>query len=91
VELPTNGPWPHDPVRIALEAGDGGRWLVELGQHGARVSPLAGPASAPVAATVTASPEDFVLAFYRRPGHGELRVSGDAKAFGRLLDWPGMS
>jgi uncharacterized protein (TIGR03083 family) len=91
VELPTNGAWPHDPERLVLDAGDGGTWLIDLGRSGARVSQLSGPADAAgVAATVTASPEDFVLAFYRRPGPGELPVSGDAMAFERLLNWPNL-
>src|ERR1700722_16709720 len=91
VELPTNGAWPHDPERLGVDAGDGGTWLIDLGRPGARGSPLSGPADAAgVAATVTARPEDFVLAFYRRPGHGELHVSGDATAFERLLNWPNL-
>ncbi len=92
VGLSANGAWPHDPERLVLDAGAGGTWLVDLGRSGARVSQLSGPADAAgLAATVAARPEDFVLAFYRRPGHGELRVSGDATAFGRLIDWPGMA
>jgi uncharacterized protein (TIGR03083 family) len=93
VELPTNGAWPHDPEQLVLDAGDGGIWLVDLGRTGARVSALASPgdtAGAGPAATVSAAPEDFVLVFYRRPGSGEMHVSGDAKAFQRLLDWPNL-
>jgi uncharacterized protein (TIGR03083 family) len=91
VEVPTNGAWPHDPERLVLDAGDGGSWLVDVGRAGARVSQLAGPAYAGATATVTASPEDLVLAFYRRPGHGELQITGDAKAFERLLSWPNLA
>jgi uncharacterized protein (TIGR03083 family) len=91
VELSANGAWPHDPERLVLDAGDGGTWLIDLGRAGARVSQFSGPADAAgVAATVIARPEDFVLAFYRRPGHGELHVSGDARAFERLLNWPNL-
>ena len=91
VGLSASGDWPHEPERLVLDAGDGGTWLVDLGRPGARIAPLAGPADAgEVAATITASPADFVLAFYRRPGSGEPRVSGDPAAFGRLIGWPGM-
>jgi len=93
VELPTNGNWPHDPVRLVLDAGDGGVWLIDLGRTGVRVSPLADPGAAVDAApatTVTANPADLVLAFYRRPGHGPVHVSGDAKTFERLLEWPNL-
>jgi uncharacterized protein (TIGR03083 family) len=91
VGLSATADWPHEPEQLVLDAGDGGTWLVDLRRSGARVSPLAGPAGGSgAAATVTASPADFVLAFYRRPG-GEPQVSGDPAAFGRLLDWPGMA
>jgi uncharacterized protein (TIGR03083 family) len=89
VELPTNGSWPHDPARVVLDAGDGGAWLVDLGRHGARVSQLADTAL-PAAAKVTAGAGDLVLAFYRRRGHGELKVTGDTKVFQRLLEWPSL-
>lgn len=89
VELPTNGSWPHDPARVVLDAAGGGSWLVDLGRHGARVSQLADTA-VPAAAKVTASPADLVLAFYRRRGHGDLRVIGDTKVFQRLLEWPNL-
>ena len=90
VELPTNGAWPHDPARIVLAAGDGGTWLLDLGRPGVKVSRQAGAVPAAVAATITGSPEDFVLAFYRRKGSAGLHVTGDAKALERLLEWPSL-
>jgi uncharacterized protein (TIGR03083 family) len=95
IGLQTMGPWPHDPARMLLQAGDGGTWLVELGRDAARVTrqPTApGPDALPgrLAAprvTVAGTSEDFVLAFYRRQGRQSLRVSGDELVLQRLLDW----
>ncbi|HEY2508486.1 MAG TPA: maleylpyruvate isomerase family mycothiol-dependent enzyme [Streptosporangiaceae bacterium] len=87
VELPTNGPWPHDPATVLLSTGAGGNWLIELDENGARPRLIDGDAKAD--ATVTASPSDMVLAFYRRMPH-ELSVEGDAQLVQRLLDWPNL-
>ncbi len=87
VELPTNGPWPHDPAAIRLETGTGGSWLVRLGPDGATVTQ--DPSSGRADATVTADPADMVLAFYRRTPH-DLTIDGDAALVTRLLDWPNL-
>jgi uncharacterized protein (TIGR03083 family) len=89
VELPTNGPWPHDPAIVLLSAGAGGTWLIELDEKGARPRLADGAGDATPDATVTASPSDMVLAFYRRTPH-ELTVEGDAQLVQRLLDWPNL-
>jgi uncharacterized protein (TIGR03083 family) len=92
VELPTNGPWPHEPAAVRLESGEGGTWLVRLGPDGASSSRLTPgeAASVPVAATVTADPSDLVLAFYRRQPHAEPLVTGDRLVYERLLAWPNL-
>ena len=92
VELPTNGPWPHDPASLVLAAGDGGTWLISLGPAGAQVSALAeaDAASAGPDAVVTSSPSDLVLAFYRRARPDSLEVKGDAEVMARLLAWPNL-
>jgi uncharacterized protein (TIGR03083 family) len=90
VELPTNGPWPHDPARILLDTGATGAWLLNLGRDGVRVSVQADDAISPAGTTVTASPSDLVLALYRRQGPAAMKVTGDAKAFERLLEWPNL-
>ncbi len=92
VELPTNGPWPHDPASLVLATGDGGTWLIGLGPAGAQVSALAEPdaSSARPDAVVTASPSDLVLAFYRRARPDSLEVNGDADVVARLLAWPNL-
>ncbi|HXW44506.1 MAG TPA: maleylpyruvate isomerase N-terminal domain-containing protein [Streptosporangiaceae bacterium] len=92
VELTSNGPWPHDPARLLLAAGEGGSWLIDLGPDGARPTRLAGPdaASGQVAATVTASPSDFVLTVYRRRRPEALEVTGDSRVLERMLDWPNL-
>jgi uncharacterized protein (TIGR03083 family) len=87
VELPSNGPWPHDPASIRLETGAGGSWLIGLGPDGAEVSQ--NPSGQPAGATVTADPADMVLAFYRRNPH-KLQIEGDAGLVSRLLDWPNL-
>lgn len=89
VELPTNGPWPHDPARVRLETGAGGSWTVDLGPGGARVTDGAEPSGASPAATVTANPADMVLAFYRRKPY-ELHIQGDAQLVSELLSWPNL-
>jgi uncharacterized protein (TIGR03083 family) len=89
VGLASVGPWPHDPASVLVDAGAGGRWLIELGPGGAKVS--GSPERSDVAAaTVTADPADMVLAFYRRRPH-ELRSDGDARLVTRLLDWPNLA
>ena len=92
VGLRSSGPWPHDPANVVLAAGEGGNWLVDLGPDGAQVSELAEAAVSQVAAdaTVTARPDDLVLAFYRRQGPDPLLVTGDRGIVTRLLDWPDM-
>jgi uncharacterized protein (TIGR03083 family) len=92
VELPSNGPWPHEPAQLLLAAGDGGNWLIDLGADGAGATRLAGPdaGGGHVAATVTASPSAFVLTFYRRQHPDSLQVSGDRRVVERLLDWPNL-
>jgi uncharacterized protein (TIGR03083 family) len=89
VELPTNGPWPHDPASVRFETAAGGSWLVDLGPGGAQVAEGDGPSGAVPAATVTADPADMMLAFYRRKPH-ELRIDGDADLVTRLLSWPNL-
>jgi uncharacterized protein (TIGR03083 family) len=89
VELPTNGPWPHDPASVRIETGAGGSWLVELGPSGALVSEVPARPGDAATATVTADPADMVLAFYRRKPH-VLRVDGDETLVRRLLDWPNL-
>ncbi len=92
VGLRTTGAWPHDPATVALSAGDGGDWLLGLRRERLQISVLPdaerGPATAD--ATVTASPSDLVLAFYRRHGPDRLRVTGNQTLVTRLLDWPDM-
>jgi uncharacterized protein (TIGR03083 family) len=92
VGLLTTGPWPHDPATVVLSAGEGGDWLLGLRRDRLQVSPLSdgGPGPAAPDATVTASPSDLVLAFYRRHGPDRLRVTGDSSVVARLLDWPDM-
>jgi uncharacterized protein (TIGR03083 family) len=92
VGLLTTGAWPHDPASAVLAAGDGGTWHLSLRRDGARVAEIPGPGTSPVAAdaTVTGSPGDFVLAFYRRQGPDRLQVTGDRAVLIRLLDWPDM-
>jgi uncharacterized protein (TIGR03083 family) len=89
VGLLTMGPWPHDPASAVLAAGDGGTWHLSLRRDGARVAEITSPGASPVApdATATASPADFVLAFYRRQGPDCLQVTGDRTVVTRLLDW----
>ncbi len=104
VELPTNGPWPHGPASVRLEAAAGGTWLVDLGPGGARVTEGSAPSGAVpaaavpaatvtaatvTAATVTADPADMVLALYRREPH-ELRITGSAELVSQLLSWPNL-
>lgn len=88
VELPSNGPWPHDPASVRLQTGAGGSWLIELGPGGASALPDPPPGDS-AGATVTADPADMVLAFYRRTPH-ELHIDGDADLVRRLLDWPNL-
>jgi uncharacterized protein (TIGR03083 family) len=90
VMLPSCGAWPHDPVRVLLEAGDGGTWLLDLGPQGVTVTPEPAGDCGP-AATASGRPEDFVLAFYRRSGGEPLQVRGDAQAIELLLTWPSLS
>jgi len=92
VELPSNGPWPHDPARVLLDAGAGGTWVIGLGPDGAHPDRLTGPAGASdrVAATITTTPSDFVLVVYRRLPPAALGVTGDARVVERLLDWPNL-
>jgi uncharacterized protein (TIGR03083 family) len=92
VGLRTTGPWPHDPAAVALSAGDGGDWLLGLRRERLQVSRLADAegGGATADATITASPSDIVLAFYRRHGPDRLRVRGDSTLVKRLLDWPDM-
>jgi hypothetical protein len=84
------GPWPHDPVPVLLEAGDGGTWLVDLGLAGAKSTKLAAPEArtATPAVTVTASPSDLVLTLYRRQPFSEPQVIGERDVLDRLLTWP---
>lgn len=94
VELPSNGPWPHDPGVIAVDAGQGGSWQIDLGPDGATHRPRAG-AGSPAAgarrtATITADPGDLVLAFYRRSPDAILQVDGDAGLVRQLLAWPNL-
>jgi uncharacterized protein (TIGR03083 family) len=92
VGLGTMGPWPHDPATVLLSAGDGGDWLLSLRRDRVQISPLsdAEPGRAAADVTVTASPSDLVLAFYRRQGPDRLQVTGDSTLVTRLLDWPDM-
>jgi uncharacterized protein (TIGR03083 family) len=89
VELPTNGPWPYDPATVIVEAGAGGKWLIDLEPEGARI--LQGDEHGGVKpwVTVTGQPSDLVLAFYRRD-HGDLHFDGDADIFARLINWPNL-
>ncbi len=89
VELPTNGPWPHEPASLVLAAGDGGSWLIGLGPAGAQASALAELAagSATPDAVVSGSPSDLVLALYRRARPDSLHVIGDSDVVARLLAW----
>jgi len=90
VELPTNGPWPHDPARLLIEAGDGGTWLIALGQDGALVSKQPDGTVLSAEAVVSGSPNDLVLAFYRRQDLERLQVVGDERLLSRLLTWPNL-
>lgn len=91
VELPTNGAWPHDPARILLDTGESGVWLLNLGRDGVKVSLQSGEAvSGAASTTVTASPNDLVLALYRRQGPAAMKIAGDVKAFEWLLEWPNL-
>lgn len=92
VGLGTMGPWPHDPATVLLSAADGGDWLLRLRRDRLQVSLLSGAdrGQALPDATVTASPSDLVLAFYRRHGPDRLQVTGDSTLVTRLIDWPDM-
>ena len=92
VGLGTMGPWPHDPATVLLSAADGGDWLLRLRRDRLQILPLPDADSGPISpdTTITASPSDLVLAFYRRHGPGRLLVAGDWTLVTRLLDWPDM-
>jgi uncharacterized protein (TIGR03083 family) len=90
VELPTNGPWPYDGATVVLEAGPGGKWLIDLGAYGARVLVGDEHGNAKPEVTVTGDPSDIVLTFYRRDTHGQLELQGDTELFPRLVNWPNL-
>ncbi len=90
VELPTNGPWPHEPGTVVLQTGPAGTWLIDLGPEGVHV--LEGGAHGHVkrTATVTADPSDMVLSFYRRDIGHPLQIDGDPDLVPQLLAWPNL-
>ncbi len=90
VELPTNGPWPYEPGTVVLSTGPGGSWLVDLGPEGVHV--LEGGVHGHVkrTATVTATPSDMVLSFYRRDIGQPLQIDGDPDLVPQLLAWPNL-
>jgi len=89
VELPTNGPWPYEPATVVLEAGPGGKWLVDLGPEGARILQGDEHGTVKPVVTVTGDPSDLVLAFYRRDRR-DLEIEGDAELFPQLINWPNL-
>ncbi|MCN9242930.1 maleylpyruvate isomerase family mycothiol-dependent enzyme [Streptomyces sp. RY43-2] len=81
------GPWPHDPVRIALHTTEGPSWLLDLGPTGARV--LDSPATAD--ASLHGSASDVLLTLYGRLPLAGLRTEGADTILQHLLDWPPLS
>lgn len=90
VELPTNGPWPYEPGTVVLDTRPGGSWLIDLGPEGVHVLEGGGHGHVKRTATVTASPSDMVLSFYRRDIGHPLQVDGDPDLVPQLLAWPNL-
>jgi uncharacterized protein (TIGR03083 family) len=92
VMLASEGPWPHAPATVAMDAGAAGSWLVELGEAGA-VSTRADSRSSDGARPDTrlrGSAGDLVLVLYGRLPLDAVQVEGDRELAGRLLAWPGL-
>lgn len=83
------GPWPYQPTRIALSAGDGPAWLLDLGEQGAVLAgPGADPAAPPEpAARLAGNASDLVLILYGRLGLDAAEVGGDHGLVRQLIDW----
>ena len=89
VGLGASGPWPHEPARIALRAGEGTGWLLDLGEKGAVIAaPDAGAGRLPdPAAWLAGSASDLVLVLYGRLGLDAVQVDGDRGLVQQLIDW----
>jgi uncharacterized protein (TIGR03083 family) len=83
VGLASQGPWPHEPARLALTTG-GLTWQVDLTASGARLVP---PDGRRAAATVQAPASDLVLALYGRVSFDTFPVAGDRSLLTRLRAW----
>ncbi|MCM2576884.1 maleylpyruvate isomerase family mycothiol-dependent enzyme [Streptomyces meridianus] len=88
VWLGSLGPWPYAPARLALYAGEGTSWLLDLGPDGAALLTPEDGALAAADARVHGSASDLLLALYGRVPAGSLRTEGDPEQVKRLLSWP---
>lgn len=85
VALAAQGPWPHDPGRVALATADAGTWMVSLAADGARAT--AGDAAI-AGARIRGTASDVLLALYGRVGAGALDLDGDTELAEQFLEWP---
>lgn len=80
------GAWPDKPARVAVQADEGGSWVVDLTSAGAAV--VDGATGPTPDASLRGPASDLLLALYGRRSLDAVGVDGDRAVVERLLVWP---
>jgi uncharacterized protein (TIGR03083 family) len=82
----TTEPWPHEPAVVDYHAAEGRSWRHWVSEDGARTDSLPDDADAPDA-TARGTANELVLNLYGRIPLDAIKLDGELRVFGQLVEW----